>query len=54
MDLYGHKTWRHGVTTQWLTKQRIDVTQVDNTITDNTQMDKYTKGLRDNYTRTSS
>jgi len=51
-DLYGHKTWRHGVPTHWLTGQHIEVTQVNKTITDNTTMDKYTKGLRDNYTRT--
>ena len=49
------------IRTQDLTARRyytmadhIDVTQVNKTITDNTQMDKYTKGLRDNYTRTSS
>ena len=49
------------IRTQDLTARRyytmadhIDVTQVNKTITDNTQMDKYKKGLRDNYTRTSS
>ena len=35
-----------------MTGHHIEVTQVNKTITDNTQMDKYTKGLRDNYTRT--
>ena len=37
------------VTTQRLTGQHIEVIQVNKTITD-----KYTKGLRDNYTLTSS
>jgi len=40
------------VTTQRLTGQHIEVIQVNKTITDNTHMDKYAKGLRDNYTRT--